>query len=53
VLEDFELAIKNGTFHGREMMAIAKGISFVEAILSQNKAHVDNLQQRLSAGAKA
>ena len=47
VLEDFETAVKNGSYQGHQMMALAKGLSFVAAILAQNKAHVINLQERL------
>lgn len=47
VLAEFDSAIRSGTFQGSQMMAVAKGLSFLAAILSQNKAHIDNLQLRL------
>lgn len=47
VLEEFEAAIKHGTFQGVHMMALAKGCAFLTAVINQNKAHVQNLQERL------
>lgn len=47
VLEDFESAVKAGSYPGQHMIALAKGLSFVSAVLSQTKAHVFNLQSRL------
>lgn len=48
MLTDFDTAVKNGSYQGHQMLAIAKGLAFLIAILHQNKAHIDNLQQRLS-----
>ena len=47
MLEDFKAALYMGTFQGGKMLAIAKGVSFLEAILNQNKAHIQNLQTRV------
>lgn len=49
VLVDFRAAVESGSFNGNRMLALAKGLSFVEAILNQNQAHVRNLQERLDA----
>ena len=46
VLTEFRAAIEAGTFPGARMMAIAKGLSFLDAILMQNQAHISNLQGR-------
>jgi len=47
MLEHFRGAICGGTFDGGSMMAIAKGVAFLEAIMNQNKSHIKNLQERL------
>jgi len=47
MLEAFGGAVASGTFHGSKMLDLAKGLAFLDAILNQNKAHIDNLQQRL------
>lgn len=47
MLEDFKAALYMGTFQGGKMLAVAKGVSFLEAILNQNLAHIKNLQTRL------
>jgi len=49
MLVSFEAAINGGTFHGGKMLDIAKGMAFLNAILGQNSAHIDNLQKRLEA----
>ena len=46
VLMEFRAAIDAGTFPGVKMMALAKGLSFLDAILMQNQAHISNLQGR-------
>lgn len=52
VLEDFQIEIQNGTFKGHAMITLAKGLSFLGAVIAQNKAHVDNLQARLKPSEK-
>lgn len=47
MLVDFREAVEDGTFHGSEMMAVAKGCAFLEAILKQNNAHIHSIQERL------
>lgn len=47
MLQDFQTAINNGTYQGHQMLAVAKGVAFLIAILNQNKAHIDDLQSRL------
>jgi hypothetical protein len=47
MLLDFDTAIKNGTFQGHQMLAVAKGVAFLHAIVAQNKSHIDNLQERV------
>lgn len=49
MLVDFRSALEDGTFHGARMMAIARGMAFLEAILRQNSAHIKNLQDKLDA----
>ena len=46
VLVSFRSAIEAGTFPGAQMMNIAKGIAFLEAVINQNQAHISNLQGR-------
>lgn len=53
VLEEFDTAIKNGTYQGHQMMAIAKGLSFVSALIGQTKGNIEALQARLKAPAEA
>lgn len=50
MLQHFKGAVISGTFEGGCMMSLAKGLAFVEAILNQNKAHIQNLQERLKGG---
>lgn len=47
VLDEFDSAVKSGTFSGSQMLPLAKGLSFVTAVLAQHKAHIFNLQARL------
>lgn len=47
MLVGFRAAVESGTFHGAKMLELAKGLSFMEAILNQNQAHIRNLQERL------
>ena len=47
MLEDFNSAVMTGTYTGGQMLKIAKGLAFMDAILKQNKAHLDNLQERM------
>lgn len=47
VLVDFRAAIESGSYNGNRMLALAKGLSFLEAILNQNQTHIKNLQGRL------
>jgi len=47
MLLDFETAVKNASFQGHAMLPVAKGMAFLQAILAQNKGHIDNLQDRL------
>jgi hypothetical protein len=49
MLVGFRAAVESGTFHGSKMYDVAKGLSFVDAILNQNQAHIKNLQERLDA----
>lgn len=49
VLVDFRAAVESGTYAGTRMMAVAKGMAFLEAILHQNSAHIKNLQERSDA----
>lgn len=49
MLLDLMKAVENGTYQGHQMLSIAKGISFLQAIANQNKAHIDDLQRRLEA----
>ena len=49
MLVEFRAAIETGTYHGGKMLAVAKGLAFLEAILNQNQAHLRNLQERLDA----
>lgn len=51
VLLDFQSAVGNGTFQGQAMLALAKGQAFLNAIIAQNKNHIDNLQTRLDGDA--
>ena len=44
VLVAFKSAIESGTYAGAKMLALAKGLAFLDAILNQNKAHIINLQ---------
>jgi hypothetical protein len=46
VLANFRSAIEAGTFPGGKMIDLAKGLSFLDAILMQNQAHIANLQGR-------
>ena len=47
MLVDFRAAIETGTYSGGKMLAVAKGLAFLEAILNQNQAHLHNLQDRI------
>jgi hypothetical protein len=47
MLTAFIVAVEKGTFIGYAMIDIAKGVSFLQAILNQNKNHISNLQERL------
>ena len=47
MLVSFASAIESGTFVGVQMINVAKGCAFLDAILRQNNAHIHNLQQRL------
>jgi len=47
VLEDFKAAVSNATYQGHQMMSVAKGMAFLDAIMGQNRQHIDNLQERL------
>lgn len=49
MLEHFKGAVISGRFDGGNMMSLAKGLAFVEAILNQNKAHIQNLQNRMKS----
>jgi len=50
LMTDFKAAIHNGgSFPGHAMLAIAKGIAFLDAILEQNRSHIKNLEERLEA----
>lgn len=46
VLMEFRGAIESGTYPGAKMMALAKGLAFLEAVINQNQAHISNLQGR-------
>lgn len=48
MIEGFMGAVRGGRFDGGCMMDLAKGFAFLQAIHAQNKAHIDNLQERLS-----
>lgn len=47
VLEEFDSAVKAGTYQGHHMIAIAKGLSFIAALLGQTKGHIATLQEKL------
>ncbi len=47
MLEDFQSSVLTGSYTGGQMLKIAKGLAFLDAILGQNKAHIKNLQERL------
>ena len=47
MIEGFIGAVRGGTFDGGAMMDLAKGMAFLDAIHNQNKAHIQNLQERL------
>lgn len=49
VLMDFNTAIGNGTYQGHQMLAVAKGCAFLQAILGQNAAHIKSIQDKLEA----
>ena len=50
LMTDFKAAIHNGgSFPGHAMLAIAKGLAFLDAILEQNRSHIKNLEERLEA----
>jgi len=49
MLVDFRAAVESGTYAGSRMLAVAKGYSFLEAILNQNQAHIKNLQERMDS----
>lgn len=48
MLVNFEAAVSKGTFSGNQMLDLAKGLAFMDAILKQNSAHIANLQERLN-----
>jgi hypothetical protein len=45
VLVDFRSAIESGSYNGHQMMKLAKGLAFLEAILAQNQAHIKRLSE--------
>lgn len=45
----FRSAVESGSYNGNKMLDLAKGLSFIEAILKQNNAHINDLQERLNA----
>lgn len=47
MLVGFASAVETGTYSGGKMIELAKGLSFLDAILRQNNAHIQNLQDRL------
>ena len=47
MLVGFRSAVESGSYHGAKMMDLAKGMAFLEAILSQNNNHIKNLQVKL------
>ena len=47
VLVDFRSAIESGNYNGHQMMKLAKGLAFLEAILAQNQAHIKRLSEVL------
>lgn len=47
MIEGFIGAVRGGRFDGGAMMDLAKGMAFLQAIHKQNKAHIENLQERL------
>lgn len=47
MLLEFKAAVESGEYQGHKMLALAKGVSFLVAIINQNSAHIDNLQERL------
>ena len=50
LMTEFKAAIHNGgSFPGHAMLAIAKGLAFLDAILEQNRSHIKNLEERLEA----
>ena len=50
IVAAFKSAVESSTYHGSSVMAIAKGISFLEAVLMQTQAHIANLQAKTSHG---
>ena len=49
VLLGFRNAVSDGTFAGKNAMAIAKGLAFLDAIIAQNQAHVTALEEAVVA----
>jgi hypothetical protein len=49
VIDEFVIAIKNGRFDGRASTALAHGLAFLNAVISQNRGHVENLKARLKS----
>ena len=47
MLVGFRAAVESGSFNGNKMIELAKGLSFLEAILRQNNQHIHNLQERV------
>lgn len=43
----FRSAVESGRYDGAKMLDLAKGLAFIEAILKQNNAHIQSLQERL------
>jgi hypothetical protein len=47
MLAAFVSAVETGTYSGGQMMSVAKGMAFLDAILRQNNKHIHDLQERL------
>lgn len=47
LLVAFDAAIQKGTFEGHSMLAIARGLAFLNVLLDQNKGHIKTLQDRV------
>lgn len=47
MLMSFVSAVETGAFSGGQMMNVAKGMAFLDALLRQNNKHISDLQERV------